>query len=66
MLNIGYRKKTGPSTNTFPFPAPHHAMLRHFGDTLSTCARLNIARGNGGDTFSPKDALMFQDIFRGL
>ena len=63
LFNIGYKKKAGPSTNAFPFPAPHHSMLQHFGDTLNAFARFNIARGSGGIHFPLKTLKCFKTFF---
>ena len=63
MLNIGYKKEAGPSTNAFPVPRHHHSILRHFGDMLNTFARLNIARGSGGSHFPLKMLEFFKTFF---
>ena len=61
MFNI---EESWNTANAFPFPLPHHSMLRHFGDMLKTSARLNIARGSGGSHFPPETLECFKTFLK--
>ena len=63
MFNI---EESWNTTNAFRFSRPHHSMLRHFGDTLKTFARLNITRASGGSHFPLKTLECFKTFFEDL
>ena len=63
MINSGYWKKGGASTNAFTFPAPHHSMLRHSGDTLYTFAFFQHCTGEWGIDFPLKTGSCSKTFF---